>query len=244
MVLHLEILKCTFPPAPQHGHRWISLCRSAAIFLDFSYCQKETFVRAEQFHGPAFALADEGDGGGCLCRTREWMLSKWLLASFLCCGSTAKNHCHNKPWVFWSFLLEGSRTEKTSLRVGKTRLFSLPVFSWERAVSPRIPKKPSSTMGIFSEMCSPQPALLVRLSPCLPLSLPAPAQSARIIPIYLLPWLYITIYHLSSLCCPPPRYLHCLSPWHASLSPFSLRCRLILLRISLEIPPPPSIMAV
>lgn len=84
-------------------------------------------------------------------------------------------------------------------------------------------------------MCSPQPALSVRLSPCLPLSLPAPAQSARIIPIYLLPWLYITIYHLSSLCCPPPRYLHCLSPWHASLSPFSLRCHLILLCISLEI---------
>lgn len=86
-------------------------------------------------------------------------------------------------------------------------------------------------------MYSPRPAFLsLFFALCLPRSLTSPSQSAPIIPIYLLPWLYITIYHLSSLCCPPSHYLLCLfySPWHTSLSLSLFRRCLVFLSISLE----------
>lgn len=61
------------------------------------------------------------------------------------------------------------------------------------------------------------------------------SQSALIILIHLLPWLYITIYHLSSLCCPPSHYLLSLfySPWHASISLSCFWCCLVFLCIGL-----------
>lgn len=143
------------------------------------------------------------------------MPREWILANFLCCGYTAENICHNEAYrqVSDSIMLPLRKSEWLNTRnrwytEGRIGFSS----SQQTLVINTSPKKSNDScmMGMF---CIPLPLCL--FSVCLD-----PSQSALIIPIYLLLCLYITIYHLSSLCCPPSHYLLCLfySPWHASFA--------------------------
>lgn len=164
-----------------------------------------------------------------------------ILANFLCWGCSANNRCDVWYWCLDSALLKNLIKSKKGRKCSTDELkvlFFLPIFSTDSGdLQSKFLKILHTPVKWTSAACSSNAAALA-------LSLPTSishifpsrsSQSALIILIHLLPWLYITIYHLSSLCCPPSHYLLSLfySPWHASIFLSCFWCCLVFLCIGL-----------